>query len=128
MAGVHALPAEGWILYDASCGVCSRWVPRWRSALERLGLGIAPLQADWVRGHIPGTDVDLLRDVRLLRRDGTTLSGADVYRYIASRIWWMYPLYLLARAPVVSALVDRAYRVFADHRHAISASCGVSPE
>jgi predicted DCC family thiol-disulfide oxidoreductase YuxK len=41
-------PVVGRVLYDAACGVCSRWVPFWAPTLRRIGLDVAPLQATWV--------------------------------------------------------------------------------
>jgi hypothetical protein len=42
------------------------------------------------------------------------------------RIWWAYPLYLFSIAPLGKHVFNRAYRSFADHRHWISHTCGVS--
>ncbi len=33
------------MLYDGSCGFCSRWVPLWERTLAKRGFLIAPLQA-----------------------------------------------------------------------------------
>ena len=115
------------MLYDASCGVCARWVPLWAPTLDRLGLAVAPLQAPWVAERLALSPEVALRDIRLLLRDGRQLQGADVYRYVMRRLWWAYPLALLAGAPGLSWLFDRAYRLFADHRLRISAACGLRP-
>jgi predicted DCC family thiol-disulfide oxidoreductase YuxK len=113
-----------WVLYDGACGICSRWVPKWSPTLARLGLDVAPLQSPWVgqRTGLPG-DV-LLQELRLLHRDGSLTSGADVYRYILRRLRWTYPVYLLSVMPGFRPLFDWAYRTFARHRMRISASCG----
>jgi uncharacterized protein YqjF (DUF2071 family)/predicted DCC family thiol-disulfide oxidoreductase YuxK len=118
---------QGWVLYDAGCGVCARWVPFWAPTLARIGLAVAPLQAPWVAGRIRVAPDALLRDLRLLLRDGRELAGADAYRYVMRRLWWAYPLYLLAVTPGLRALFDRAYRAFADHRLRISEVCGLRP-
>ena len=113
----------GWVLYDAACGVCARWVPYWAPTLARLGLGIAPLQTPWVRARLELGPDALLSDIRLLLADGTHLAGAEVYRYVMQRLWWAYPLYLVAAAPGLRNVFDVAYRAFADHRRQISAVC-----
>jgi uncharacterized protein YqjF (DUF2071 family)/predicted DCC family thiol-disulfide oxidoreductase YuxK len=118
---------QGWVLYDAGCGVCARWVPFWAPTLARLGLGVAPLQAPWVAPRLAVSPDALLRDIRLLRRDGQQLAGADVYRYVMRRLWWAYPLYVLAAAPGLRRLFDRSYRAFADHRSRISGACNLRP-
>ena len=115
--------SRGWVLYDGACGICSRWVPFWAPTLARLGLDVAPLQAPWVAGRLRLEPDALVSDLRLLLADGRHLAGADVYRYVMRRLWWAYPLYLLAAAPGLRRLFDRAYRAFADRRHRISAAC-----
>jgi predicted DCC family thiol-disulfide oxidoreductase YuxK len=116
-------PPAGWVLYDADCGVCSRWVPSWEPTLQRRGLAIAPLQSPWVQERTGLPPADLLSDIRLLQPSGRLLSGPEVYRYMMRRIWWTYPLYLLSNVPGLSQLFDWAYRTFARHRMRISASC-----
>lgn len=116
---------EGFVLYDAGCGVCARWVPFWAPTLGRLGLAISPLQAPWVAAEVGLSADSLLTDIRLLLRDGRQLAGANVYRCIMRRLWWAYPLYLLAVTPGLRQLFDRAYRAFAAHRFRISAACGL---
>jgi predicted DCC family thiol-disulfide oxidoreductase YuxK len=118
---------EGWVLFDAGCGICSRWVPSWEPTLNRLGLAIAPLQSSWVQERTGMTPGDLLTDIRLLRPDGSLLSGADVYRFVMRRMWWTYPLYLLSEIPGLRGLFDWGYRKFARHRMQISDSCGLPP-
>jgi predicted DCC family thiol-disulfide oxidoreductase YuxK len=119
---------RGWILYDESCGFCRRWVPFWEGALRRRGFAIAPLQADWVRARVRGDEAELLRDLRLLLADGSTVRGADVYRYAMRRIWWAWPVYLFSITPGLRQVFDWGYRTFAANRHRVSAACGWNPK
>ena len=118
-------PSAGWVLYDAECGICSRWVPAWAPTLKRHGLSIAPLQSSWVAESTGLPRRDLLADIQLLERDGHLRSGADVYRYLMRRIWWAYPLYLASVTPGLRRAFDWAYRTFARHRMRMSGSCGL---
>jgi predicted DCC family thiol-disulfide oxidoreductase YuxK len=118
-------PASGWILYDGACGICSHGVRKYGTTLERLGLAVAPLQSSWVQQCTGLEPETLLQDIRLLHSDQSITSGADVYRYIMSRVWWAYPLCLLSMAPGLRKAFDWGYRTFARHRMRISASCGV---
>jgi predicted DCC family thiol-disulfide oxidoreductase YuxK len=118
-------PANGWVLYDGACGVCSYWVPKCEALLSRLGLGVAPLQSAWVEQRTGLVPEVLLTDIRLLQSDGSILSGAEVYRYVMRKIWWTYPLYLLSVIPGLRGAFDWVYRTFAQHRMGISASCGI---
>ena len=67
----------GWVLYDGSCGVCSRWVPSFATTLKKRGLAIAPLQAEWVAPRLNASSDELLTDLRLLLQDGGQLRVAD---------------------------------------------------
>jgi predicted DCC family thiol-disulfide oxidoreductase YuxK len=112
---------SGLVLYDDSCGFCRRWIPFWGRALARRGFEIEPLQA----GRLPLTDAELLQDLRLLLPDGRQVVGADVYRYVMRRIWWAYPLSLVAGLPPFRQLFDAAYLAFANNRFWISQTCGL---
>jgi predicted DCC family thiol-disulfide oxidoreductase YuxK len=117
---------DGWVLYDSSCGACSRWVPFWAPTLRRIRLGVASLQAPWVGEKLSLPTDELLADIRILFDDGRQVAGPDVYRYVMRRVWWALPFYLFAAAPGTRRVFDAAYRTFAKHRHQISATCGLS--
>ena len=119
---------RGWILYDGSCGFCSKWVPFWSTTLARQGLGFAPLQADWVRGRIDIPEEELLSDLRLLLDTDEVISGSDVYRHVMRHAWWLTPAYLISITPVFSQLFDWSYRTFANHRYEVSAACRLPAE
>ena len=114
---------KGWVLYDGSCGFCSRWAPLWESTLKKRGFLIAPLQSDWVAEKLHLSDKELASDFRLLLADGEQLAGAAAYRYLMRRIGWATPLYLLSILPVFRTLFDLGYRLFADNRYWISRRC-----
>jgi predicted DCC family thiol-disulfide oxidoreductase YuxK len=116
---------RGWILYDDSCGFCRRWVPFWGATLRRRGYEIAPLQSDWVREHLKLPHDQLIHDLRLLLADGTLIEGADVYRHAMRRIWWTYPIFILANAPVLRQIFNLSYRTFATNRFRFSHACGL---
>lgn len=117
----------GWVLYDGSCGICSRWVPFWATTLRHLGLDVAPLQSAWVLERTGLPLAVLLEDLRLLHADGRLTSGADVYRFVMQRRWWAYPLHLLSVMPGGRPVFDWAYRTFARHRLQVSAVCRLEP-
>ena len=121
-----AAGARGWVLFDRSCGFCSRWVRYWVRPLQNHGFEIAALQEDWVRKRLGfPAEEDLLLDLRLLLGDGRQVRGAEAYRYVMRRIWWAYPIYLLSVAPVLRHLFDRACRTFADNRYHFSRTCRI---
>ena len=119
---------RGWILYDGSCGFCSKWVPFFESTLTRQGLGFAPLQADWVKEHIDMSEEELLLDLHLLLGMGEVISGPDIYRHLMRNAWWLTPFYVLSIIPGLSHLFDWSYRTFANHRYEVSAVCRLPAE
>jgi predicted DCC family thiol-disulfide oxidoreductase YuxK len=112
-----------WVLYDDGCGICRKWVPFWRKTLVQNGFEIAPLQSKWVADRLHLSDEELMRDIRLLLKDGSEISGADAYRYVMRRIWWAYPFYLLSISPILRKIFDVTYRTFARNRYRISNTC-----
>ena len=119
---------KGWVLYDGTCGFCSRWVPFWESTLKKRGFRIAPLQADWVGERFALFEQELTSDFRLLLANGERLAGAEVYRYLMRRVWWSTPLYVLSILPIFRTLFDAGYRAFADNRYRISRTCRLPAE
>ena len=117
----------GYVLYDDACGFCRRWIPFFENSLRRRGFAIAPLQAEWVNEQLGVSQADLLHDLWLVLASGEQVRGADVYRYLMRRIWWAFPLYLLASAPLLRKAFDWGYRTFADNRYRFSRACGLPP-
>lgn len=120
-----ARPPVGWILYDGSCGFCSRWVQFWGPTLLRRGLAIAPLQAAWVGERLKLRPEELLDDIRLITHDEQLRNGADVYLFATRRIWWAWPFYAVFSLPGFNALLHVGYRWFARNRIRFSHTCGL---
>jgi predicted DCC family thiol-disulfide oxidoreductase YuxK len=119
--------AGGWIFYDASCGVCGRWVPRWAPWLAERGITAAALQEPWVGERTGLTREQLLSDVTLLLPGGATLRGANAYRHLLRSSVWTRPLAWVSAVPGFRQLFDAAYRAFARHRYDVSRVCRLDP-
>jgi predicted DCC family thiol-disulfide oxidoreductase YuxK len=115
-------PSE-WVLYDNQCGFCSRWVEFWKSTLAKRGIGIAGLQERWVSERLRLTETELLHDIRLLTKEDTVVSGADVYLQVTRSIWWAWLFYAVFSLPGFNQLLHFGYRWFARNRHRISRTC-----
>jgi len=116
---------RGVVLYDGDCGFCSRWIPYWRPTLNRAGFETAPLQDSKYSGDIDLTAPESW-DLTLLLADGHKLFGADAYRHVMRRIWWAYPIYLLAITPGLNRVLNWAYRTFSQNRYCVSRTCGLN--
>jgi predicted DCC family thiol-disulfide oxidoreductase YuxK len=69
----------------------------------------------------------LLADIGLLTTSGRLISGAEVYLYVARRIWWAWPFYAIFSLPGFNRLIHAGYRWFARNRYCISHSCRLHP-
>jgi predicted DCC family thiol-disulfide oxidoreductase YuxK len=114
---------QGWVLYDGDCAFCVRWLHLWSPVLRRRGFEIDKLQAEWVQESLGMTSEEIVRDIRLLTAGGATYAGAEVYLYIARRIWWAWPFGFLFSLPGFNLLIWVGYRWFAANRNCISGQC-----
>lgn len=119
--------SRGVVLYDGECGFCSRWVRYWAQTLTRHGFEVASLDESWVAEQIRMPREELLTDIRLLTSDRQLVSGADVYLFVARRIWWAWPFYAVFSLPGFNRLIHIGYRWFARNRHHISHACKLQP-
>ena len=115
--------ARGWVLYDGDCAFCARWLRFWAPVLRRRGFEVDTLQADWTPDALGMTREEVLRDIRLLSATGATYAGADVYLYVAKRIWWAWPFAALFSLPGFYSIIWAGYRWFAANRYCVSGHC-----
>jgi hypothetical protein len=116
---------HGIVLYDGSCGACTHFVGGRAKFYGSYGFGVTPAQEPWVEERLGPRSADAPREIRLLRSDGSCLYGADVYREIFSKIWWLKPMALLSRLPGLRFIFNGAYRAFSANRGTISKVCGL---
>ena len=121
-------PPSGWICFDGDCGVCRALADRYRGFLEKHGFGIVPLQESWVRERFGLPENELLHDIRLIRADGSTAAGPEVYRQIFRSSLPLKPIAFLMGIPGLRLLFAFGYRTFADNRHRFSKTCGFPPK
>ena len=106
---------QGWVLYDQDCPSCRSFVSHFEGVLTRRGFDLAPLQSEWVADCL-NEAVDL-REMRVITAAGENFGGADALVFLARRIWWAWPIYILAQIPGVMPILRRAYAFWADRRH-----------
>lgn len=107
------------VLYDASCGLCSRS----RRSVERL---------DWLHrfvfvdandhrtalSHVPGaTHTTLLERMHLVRSDGSVFTGFQAFRVMAPSLPLAWPLVPFLWLPGARWLGERIYDRIARNRH-----------
>jgi predicted DCC family thiol-disulfide oxidoreductase YuxK len=114
--------AAGWIFFDGDCGICTSLARRFRRTLEKRGFALAALQDPRVALLLGIRREDLLLEMRVLT-GGQIYGGADAIVFLARRIWWAWPLYVVAQLPFARGILVAGYRFIARHRHCASALC-----
>jgi predicted DCC family thiol-disulfide oxidoreductase YuxK len=86
---------QGWLLYDGDCARCRRFASFLEPILTRRGFDLAPLQSGWVAECL-GEEIDV-SEMRVITTTGQSFGGADALIFLARRIWWAWPIYVLGR-------------------------------
>jgi predicted DCC family thiol-disulfide oxidoreductase YuxK len=121
----HIKPSEhGCLLYDGSCGACSHLIGGRADFYQRYGFAVAAAQEDWAQEKLAAVGMQSLREIRLLKPDGSCLSGPDVYREITRKIWWLLPIHIFSRLPLFRHVFNLGYRIFSANRYRLSQACG----
>ena len=114
------------MLYDGECDFCIRMARRLRRTLHARGYDLSPVQAPWVEHCSTLTREQWLQQIWLLFPDGSLLGGADAVIYLAGRVWWAWPLWLVGHLPLGRLVLRRRYRWIASHRACVGDRCRVS--
>jgi predicted DCC family thiol-disulfide oxidoreductase YuxK len=119
---------KGWVLYDGDCAFCSRSAHFLSPILRRRGFEIEAVQADWVPAALGMEREEARHDIRMLTTAGETRAGADVYLYVARKIWWAWPFGILFSLPGFNLLIRAGYKWFAANRYCVSGYCARKTE
>jgi predicted DCC family thiol-disulfide oxidoreductase YuxK len=122
-ATVSDQPLGGWILYDADCRSCTRAATALSHMFNRRGFLFLPLQTPWVSRHFGLTTGAPAAEMHVLTTAGDDYGGADAVIFLAGKVWWTWPLFVLGRLPRVHDVIARAYRWVAAHRGCNHLSC-----
>jgi predicted DCC family thiol-disulfide oxidoreductase YuxK len=115
--------AQGWVLYDGECPICTGAAVRFASLLRRHHFDLVPLQTAWVRKQLGLKPDEPLDEMKLLADDGQIYGGADALAQIARKIWWAWPLFAVAQIPGAIILLRAIYKRIAASRHCSKKVC-----
>jgi predicted DCC family thiol-disulfide oxidoreductase YuxK len=113
---------RGWICLDRECATCTTLARLFRPIFEKRGFGFAALQDPRVASLLGLASEELMREMRVVTVGGT-YGGVDAIAYLASQVWWAWPVYLAAKLPGLRSAFRLGYRWFSDHRCCNSGRC-----
>jgi predicted DCC family thiol-disulfide oxidoreductase YuxK len=125
-------PMNGWVLYDASCSLCTGLMARVQSMLEAGGFRAEPLQSTWVRANLNMPEDVLLAEMRVLTLDGRLMGGADALVYLSRKLkarirpWWAWVLVAVSRIPFAMPVLRFVYARVAERRYCRRGGCPVA--
>jgi predicted DCC family thiol-disulfide oxidoreductase YuxK len=116
---------KGWVLFDGNCSLCCGSARFFSHTLDRHGIALAPLQTAWVRERLGLPEGEPPVEMRLLLANGNAPGGADAILEIARRIWWGWPLFVLAKLPGIKPMLRAMYRIIAANRYCANGACKI---
>jgi len=111
------------VLYDGDCPLCDREVKMLRRLDRKRRIRFTNIAAaEFKAGDYGLTQDKLMAEIHARLPDGAWIRGVEVFRRIYSALGWG-PVVRLTRLPVVSNLLDGAYRLFARNRLRLTGRC-----
>jgi predicted DCC family thiol-disulfide oxidoreductase YuxK len=113
------------VVYDGRCPVCRQTIRALRILDWRRRLAFTPLQRFQPRTPGDPSRRELIRALHVRDDQGRWHRGGDAALHIAGAVPALVPLSLVGRLPGLDGPVEAAYRLVADHRHAIGRMLGI---
>lgn len=111
------------VFYDGACPLCLREINMLRRRDHRRRVRFTDIAADGFDAEAVGvTWGALMRRIHGRLPDGTLIEGVEVFRRLYAAVGFAL-LVKLSRAPVVSQLLDLAYKLFAKNRLRLTGRC-----
>lgn len=111
------------VLYDGDCPLCDREVKMLRRLDRKQRIGFTNIAAaEFEAGDYGLTQNELMAEIHARLPDGSWIRGVEVFRRIYSALGWGR-IVSLTRLPVVSQVLEGAYRLFARNRLWITGRC-----
>lgn len=113
----------GTIGYDAHCPVCLSVMARWRAVFTVRGFAWVPLQDAFWRNRLNLKEGELPEELALELTTGRRLKGAAAVTWLARRVWWLWPLGVLAWLPGIRWFTQVGYAWVARNRYCLGDVC-----
>ncbi|MBN8249200.1 MAG: DUF393 domain-containing protein [Verrucomicrobia bacterium] len=115
--------ARGWVFYDGFCPICAGIVSRIGPLFQRRGFRFVPLQDPWVGPALGVSGDELRREMKLHRREGSTVGGVEAWKELGRAMPWLRPLVVLSGWPGIRRVADAVYRWIAANRYCLAGVC-----
>ncbi len=113
-----------WIIFDSHCQFCQNMVRRLRGWLKNKPFRFVPYETEWVKARLKLPD-DQFNEMIVLTQDDQTIGAGAAVVFIAKHIWWVRPLYWIAKLPGMMNAIEKIYRWIARNRYCISGQCQI---
>jgi predicted DCC family thiol-disulfide oxidoreductase YuxK len=114
------------VFYDGDCPLCRREINALRRMDRKRNIRFTNIAAADFRPDDFGIGMqDFLSEIHGRLPDGTWIRGVEVFRKLYSAVGWT-PIVRLSRLPVVSGLLETAYRLFARNRLRLTGRCATA--
>lgn len=119
MYTVRTKPSTGWqieVFYDGGCPLCRREISFLRRLDRRGRIRCTDISSQDFQAEDYGKTLDsLMSEIHGRLPDGSWVHGVEVFRRLYAAVG-LGPIVWVTRLPVVTQLLDVAYRVFARNR------------
>ncbi|MDA7916434.1 DUF393 domain-containing protein, partial [Verrucomicrobia bacterium] len=112
------------VFYDGECNLCKGLLRRFGGIFKKRA-HFEPLQETIKHNEFNLPTEEFLREMKLLRPDGTWAGGADAWIALFKTVWYLYPIGVIAALPGIHAMVHAIYRRIARKRHCSDGNCGI---
>lgn len=118
-------PGGDVVIYDGHCKFCTAQVRRLARWDKSGRLSFLSLHDPEVAKRYPELSYDeLMAEMFVVDRQGNRYGGAAAFRYLTTRLPWLYPLAPLLHLPFTLPLWRWGYRQIAKRRYAIAGRMG----
>ncbi len=111
------------VFFDGECRLCSREIAFLRRRDKTGAIRFTDIAAaEFDASVYDMTQADFMAQIRGRTADGRFIKGVEVFRQLYSAVGFKWAV-RISRLPVISWLLDRAYRWFAKNRLRLTGRC-----
>ena len=110
----------GWLIWDGGCNFCANAIAWFERHDRERKFIIVPYDACPSPPMTPALRREAEQAIQVVARDGRRFSGGRAVLFVLAEVGWRRRLMQFAMKPPLVWVVDRGYRVVANHRELLS--------